>query len=315
MEVLRASGLAKTYRGAGSRAVDGVSFSVSAGEALVLAGESGSGKSTIARMILRSIEPDEGTVHVDGVRSGGDREGLARIRSCCQMMHQDPYDSVNPRMSACQIVEESLEVSGMERARRRERALEALGEAGLDPGIAERLPHTLSGGQRQRVVLARALAPRPRVIIADEPVSMLDVSVRAGILGLFSKLRSGGMAFIYITHDLATARHFGTSIAVLYRGRIVESGPASDVLLSPRHPYTAALAAAVPEPDPASRGRGVPLAEEGRELPGGCAFAPRCPHVAGKCSEDPPLAGSGGRLSACHFSLGGGPRVGVPEDL
>lgn len=309
MEILRVEGLTKTYSKGGLfgprstvRAADGVTFAVGSGEVFVLAGESGSGKSTIARMILRSIEPDSGTVYIDGMPGTADA-----VRSACQMVHQDPYDSINPRMRVADIVAEPLEAAGMGAQERRARALEALSEVRLDPAeVASKHPHMLSGGQRQRVVLARALAPRPRVIIADEPVSMLDVSIRAEMLELLGELQGRGIAFVYITHDLATARHFGDMIGVLYRGRIVESGPIGEVLGTPRHPYTQALVSAVPDPDPANAGRQRAVRiSDGPTYPGGCAFAPRCPHATGQCATDPPLAGiGGGRSTACHVNPG-----------
>ncbi len=332
-EILRVEGLTKTFRtggflrrggGAGTRAADGVSFSLGGGgDVLVLAGGSGSGKTTVARMILGAVAPDSGKVVFDGSEAipGGGKEGLRRVRSQCQMIHQDPYDSINPRMRVAQIVAEPLEIhraGGGDAGARRSRMLEALREARLEPAeaIASMHPHMLSGGQRQRVVLARALAVRPRVIIADEPVSMLDVSIRAEMLGLMSELRESlSVSFLYITHDLATARHFGKRIAVMYGGRIVETGPVADVLLRPRHPYTQALTDAIPEPDPDNLHgrRTVRILEPGAAggpgaatAAGACRFMERCPYAVDKCAAEPDLRDVGGdRAAACHVELGG----------
>lgn len=309
--VLEAESLKKHFvkkgflgRGAATaRAVDGVSFGLDEGEALVLAGESGSGKSTIAKLLLGSLRPDSGTVRFEGADVTYDRAGLARIRAGCQMVHQDPYDSINPRMRIGQIIAEPLEIHGI--GDREARVKEVLGEVRLDPSgeFASRHPHMLSGGQRQRVVLARALAPKPRVIIADEPVSMLDVSVRAEMLGLMQELRSRHkISFLYITHDLATARHFGQRIAVLYRGKIVETGPISDVLECPKHPYTQALLDAVSEPDPANLGREKKIRITDGGESGGCNFRPRCPYAVKECATEPEL-GRGEHGWACHVDI------------
>ena len=328
-DILRVEGLACRFakrgvfgsRGADVRAVDGVSLRLGrGGDTLVLAGESGSGKSTVAKAVMGAVAADAGKVFFDGERvEYGRPSSLRRVRTGCQMIHQDPYDSVNPRMRVGQIVAEPLEIHGWgggSAAARSERVAEVLGEVRLEPAadIAARHPHMLSGGQRQRVVLARALALRPSVIIADEPVSMLDVSVRAEMLGLMAELqRRHGVSFLYITHDLATARYFGRRIAVMYRGRMVEEGPIGDVLLRPRHPYTQALIDAIPEPDPDNLrrervvrvvGGGEAGARTAAAAAGECRFRLRCPYAIDACSDEPPLAGiGGGRGAACHVNI------------
>lgn len=330
-DILRIEGLACSFakrgmfgsRGAAVRAVDGVSLRLGrGGDTLVLAGESGSGKSTVAKAVMGAVEAESGEVFFDGGRvEYGRAASLRRVRTGCQMIHQDPYGSVNPRMRVGQIISEPLEIHGWgggSAAARAERVAEVLEEVRLEPAadIAARHPHMLSGGQRQRVVLARALALRPSVIIADEPVSMLDVSVRAEMLDLMGGLqRRHGVSFLYITHDLATARYFGRRIAIMYRGRIVEDGPIGDVLLHPRHPYTQALIDAIPEPDPANLGRerAVRIVEGGGASEGGgtaaaaageCRFRPRCPYAVDVCADEPPLAGIGsGRRAACHVDI------------
>ena len=325
-DILRVEGLTRHFvkrgmfgsAGSVARAMDDVSLRVGrGGDTLVLAGESGSGKSTVAKAVMGSVRPDSGEVYFDGERvEYGSAQSLRRIRMGCQMIHQDPYDSVNPRMRVGQIVEEPLEIHGWSgrggaASARSERVAEVLEEVGLFPAadIAARHPHMLSGGQRQRVVLARALALKPRVIIADEPVSMLDVSMRADMLGLMGRLqRRHGMSFLYITHDLATARHFGRRIAIMYRGKIVEDGPIGDVLLRPRHPYTQALIDAIPEPDPANLGRDrvVRIVEsDAAPAAGECRFRPRCPYAVDACADEPRLADAGGgRAVACHVDMG-----------
>ncbi len=289
-----------------SRAVDGVSFQIEKGETLVLAGESGSGKSTIARIILGALKSDSGEIFFHGraVKSADDARA---VRKNCQMVQQDPYDSINPRMRVSDIIAEPLEIHGAGSSERKERVLQALREVKLEPAhdIAKMHPHMLSGGQRQRVVLARALATHPQVIVADEPVSMLDVPIRAEMLDLMRGLQERlAISFLYITHDLATARHFGSRIVILYMGRIVESGPTDQVLLHPAHPYTRALVDAVSEPDPENTGRQKDIGMLDASPPSsGCLFRTRCPYAAAKCKEEPALERKGRADVACFFPL------------
>jgi len=227
------------------RATDDVSLSIQRGEVLVLAGESGSGKSTIAKLILRAIEPDSGKIIFENEEIKNNPKSLQKIRMGCQMIHQDPYDSINPRMKVFDIISEPLEIHNIgNREVRKNRVFDVLKEVKLEPveEVSNMYPHMLSGGQRQRVVLARALSLKPKLIIADEPVSMLDVSIRAELLELMNNLqKKHNISFLYITHDFATAKFFGQRIAILYLGKIVEMGPIEDVLLYPKHPYTQAL--------------------------------------------------------------------------
>ena len=289
------------------KAADDISFSVEKGEVFVLAGESGSGKSTIARLILKAIEADSGKIIFDNEEIKNDSKSLAKIRMKCQMIHQDPYESINPRMKVFDIISEPLEIHGVGKAERRSRVLDTLREVRLEPAedIAKKYPHMLSGGQRQRIVLARALVLRPDVIIADEPVSMLDVSIRAEVLELMKELREKhNITFIYITHDLATARHFGNRIAILYLGKIVEVGPIEEVLLHPKHPYTQALIDALSEPDPENLYKekkiriNDPLDIDVYE---GCRFRARCPYAIEKCIEEPPLERKGEERDVACF--------------
>ena len=231
-----------------------VSFSLKHDEILAIAGQSGSGKSTIAKLILRAVEPDSGKIFFDGILVNKNSVGLKKLRMECQMIYQDPYDAVNPRMKISDIISEPLEIHNVgNKESRLQMVLDALEEVKLEPAhdIAKKYPHMLSGGQRQRVVIARALVVKPKVIIADEPVSMLDVSIRAEILELLTNIqKQNKIAFIYITHDLATAKHFADRIIILYQGKVVETGDVNSVLTDPRHPYTQALIDAISEPDP-----------------------------------------------------------------
>ncbi len=278
------------------RAVDDVSFSLNKGEVFVLAGESGSGKSTIAKLILKSIEADSGKIIFENHEIGNDQKSIEKIRMNCQMIHQDPYDSINPRMKILDIVSEPLEIHKIGNSDlRKKRVIEVLQEVKLEPAeeIIKKYPHMLSGGQRQRVVLARALAIKPKIILADEPVSMLDVSIRAEILELMHDLQKKyEISFIYITHDLATARYFGQRIGILYLGKIVEMGQIDDVLFKPKHPYTQALIDAISEPDPENLNKekkiriNDPIEIDVYE---GCRFRARCPYVIDKCKVEPNL--------------------------
>ncbi len=278
------------------KAIDDISFSVIKCEVFVLAGESGSGKSTVAKLILRSIQPDSGKIIFENEEIKDDAKSLKKIRMQCQMVHQDPYDSINPRMKVFDIISEPLEIHKLgSKEERKNRVIEVLKEVRLEPAeeIVKKYPHMLSGGQRQRIVIARALALKPKLIIADEPVSMLDVSIRAEVLELMSELqKKHGITFIYITHDLATARYFGQRIAILYLGKIVEMGPIDDVLFHPKHPYTQALIDAISEPDPENlhREKKIRINEPlDIDVYQGCRFRARCPYAIEKCKEEPPL--------------------------
>jgi oligopeptide/dipeptide ABC transporter ATP-binding protein len=308
--------LVKSYplgRGGGRvRALDGVSLELAAGEMLALVGESGSGKSTLLAQIAGLETPDAGAIEVAGRDLAGlDRAGRRALRRRLQMVFQDPYESLDPRQTIGDIVAEPLDVHRLagDPAARRERVAAALAEVGLEPPAAyvERRPAELSGGQRQRVAIASALAVEPAVVLADEPVSMLDVSVRAEVLNLLSRLRrERGIAVLMVTHDLATAAAVADRIAVMYLGRIVESGPARAVLAAPAHPYTRALREASPVADPARRSTRAPLAGEtpnAAALPAGCRFHPRCPRAEARCrAEEPSLVSLGGdRAAACWY--------------
>lgn len=293
------------------RATDDVSFSLKQGEVFVLAGESGSGKSTIAKLILRSIEPDSGKIFFEDQEIDNEQKNLEKIRMNCQMIHQDPYDSINPRMKIRDIVAEPLEIHNVgSKEERFRRVIEVLQEVKLEPAedIVKKYPHMLSGGQRQRVVLARALALKPKVILADEPVSMLDVSIRAEMLELMHELQKKyNISFIYITHDLATARYFGQRIGILYLGKIVEMGPINQVLMKPKHPYTQALIDAISEPDPENlhKEKKIRINEPSDiDVFQGCRFRARCPYVIDKCKVEPNLEKVGDEhYSACYVEL------------
>jgi len=293
------------------KAVDDVSFSIKKGEVFVLAGESGSGKSTIAKLILKSIKTDSGKIIFEDQEIDNQKKNLEKIRMNCQMIHQDPYDSINPRMRIKDIILEPLEIHNIgNKEERNRRVIEVLQEVKLEPAeeIIKKYPHMLSGGQRQRVVLARALALKPKIILADEPVSMLDVSIRAEMLELMRELQKKyNISFLYITHDLATAKYFGQRIGILYLGKIVEIGQIDEVLCNPKHPYTQALIDAISEPDPENlnKERMIRIKEttviENLE---GCKFRNRCPYAIEKCSVEPKLEKRANEhYAACYIEL------------
>ncbi|HEX5456830.1 MAG TPA: ABC transporter ATP-binding protein [Candidatus Nitrosotalea sp.] len=293
-----------------TRVADSISFSIKNAETFVLAGESGSGKTTIARLILRALEPDSGTITFDGQEITNQKDSLKKIRLGCQMVHQDPYASINPRMTVLDIVKEPLEIHNVGNKEERNRlAMHALSQVKLEPeDIASKYPHMLSGGQRQRVAIARAIVTNPKLVIADEPVSMLDVSVRIGILELIKELQEKhGISFLYITHDLSTARYIGHRIAILYLGKIVETGSIDKVLSSPRHPYTQALMDSISEPDPDNlhKEKKIRVIEySGVNEYQGCRFMPRCPYAMDKCKQEPELEEiSDNRQVACFAKI------------
>ena len=294
-----------------TRVADDISFSIKNAETFVLAGESGSGKTTIARMILRALEPDSGTISFDGQEITNQKNDLEKIRLGCQMVHQDPYASINPRMTVLDIVKEPLEIHNVGNKEERNRlALQALSQVKLEPveDISSKYPHMLSGGQRQRVAIARAIVTNPKLVIADEPVSMLDVSVRIGILELIKELQEKhGISFLYITHDLSTARYIGHKIAILYRGKIVETGPINEVLSSPCHPYTQALLDSISNPDPENlhKEKKIRVNEPlDVDVYQGCRFRARCPYAIDKCKQEPELEKvSENRQAACFVKI------------
>jgi oligopeptide/dipeptide ABC transporter ATP-binding protein len=293
------------------RAVDGVSFMVGQGETLALVGESGCGKSSVGRTILRLQEPTAGSAQFEGRNVFElDKESLRNLRKRMQIVFQDPYSSLDPRMTVGDSIAEGIEIHRMVPPRDiPARVAALLDEVGLDRSYGDRYPHEFSGGQRQRIGIARALAVEPAFIVCDEPVSALDVSVQAQVLNLLMDLQQRrGLSYLFIAHDLAVARQIAHRIAVMYLGRIVETGPTEQVLSNPRHPYTVALLSAVPEPDPTGQRLRIVLPGEPpspSNPPSGCRFNPRCfhPSKSGRCaSEEPQLRDVEGRLVACHFA-------------
>jgi oligopeptide/dipeptide ABC transporter ATP-binding protein len=314
--LLAVENLTKTFVSSGgwfgrsksARVVSDVSFSLQRGDVFALVGESGSGKTTIGRMLLRLIEPDAGTIRFDGI----DVRALApaalrRLRRKIQIIFQDPFGSLDPRVRIGMAIAEPITLHRLRPAHQvADRVAELLSLVGLDAGHASRYPHEFSGGQRQRVAIARALAVEPELIVCDEPVSALDLSIQAQVVNLFSELRAKlGVSYVFISHDMAVVRHLATHVGVLYAGRLVETGPSETIFADPRHPYTRMLLAATPSPVPGSlRNRDAITGEPPSPFSHGsqCRFASRCPHQIEPClAADPPLAAAAPspRLSAC----------------
>ncbi|MBI3714790.1 MAG: dipeptide ABC transporter ATP-binding protein [Betaproteobacteria bacterium] len=298
-------------------AVDGVGFTLQAGETMALVGESGCGKSTVGRLLLRLLEPTSGRVWFDGVDITGlsPQEMRARRREL-QIIFQDPYSSLNPRMTVEQTLTEPMALHGLAAGRHRERAAELLDMVGMAPQYLRRFPHEFSGGQRQRIGIARALAVEPRLIVCDEPVSALDVSIQAQVINLLRDIQQRlGIAYVFIAHDLAVVKHIASRVAVMYLGQIVEYADKQSLFAAPRHPYTHALLSAIPVPEP-GRVRDRLLLEgdvpNPISPPSGCRFRTRCPHARPRCAEEvPALTGEGAHRVACHFWQ----EIAVPASL
>ena len=292
------------------RAVDGVSFALNRGETLALVGESGCGKSTTARLVLRLIEPSTGTIRFDGedvTRVTGAAQRAMRRRM--QIVFQDPYASLNPRLTVAETIAEPMLVHGIgDAASRKKRVEELLSLVGLRAFHAQRYPHEFSGGQRQRIGIARALSVQPDLVVCDEPVSALDVSIQAQVVNLLKDLqRRFGLAYLFIAHDLAVVKHVADRIAVMYLGQIVETASKQDLFASPRHPYTRALLAAIPHPDPQRRGQVKPLGGDvpsPMNPPPGCRFHTRCAFAQDRCRQEAPELRTlaQGHQAACHFA-------------
>jgi len=294
------------------QAVDGVSFTIEPGRTLGVVGESGCGKSTTAKLVLKLEEPTSGEIRFDGTSLQSlDAEGIRRYRKSVQAVFQDPYASLSPRMRVGSIIAEPLVTNEtLPKGEAKKRVSHLLERVGLPERAAELFPHEFSGGQRQRIAIARALALSPRLVVLDEPVSALDVSIRAQILNLLVDLqRDLGLAYLFIAHDLAAVAHMSHAIAVMYLGKIVEYGPAKAVAADPKHPYTQALfAAALPAHPDEQREEIILTGEVPSPInpPAGCRFHPRCPHVMDRCATDvPPLDMALGREVACHLYGGG----------
>jgi peptide/nickel transport system ATP-binding protein len=299
-----------------NKAVDGVSLHIDRGETLGLVGESGCGKSTLGKAVVRLLEPTHGRILFDGHDlTHLSRKAMKPIRRDVQMVFQDPAESLNSRHTVGNLIGEAFDIHEVgEMDWRRRQVLELLGQVGLSAGAADRFPFEFSGGQRQRIGIARAIALQPKLVICDEPVSALDVSIQSQILNLLLELQETmGLSYLFIAHDLAVVKHISDRIAIMYLGRLVEAGGADEVYETPKHPYTRALIAAIPEPDPARRGRPRVVLQgdvpSPINPPSGCVFHTRCPHAEARCAAEVPvlrdlIASDGGsRQVACHFDF------------
>ncbi|MFN7979137.1 MAG: oligopeptide/dipeptide ABC transporter ATP-binding protein [Vicinamibacterales bacterium] len=292
------------------RAVDGVSFAIPKGAVLGLVGESGSGKTTVGRLVLRLLEATAGTVTFDGTDVRAlDRTALRRFRRRMQIVFQDPYASLNPRESVRAMLQHALALHDIGTpADRAARSVALLEQVGLAAGHLDRYPHEFSGGQRQRLVIARALAVQPEFLVADEPVSALDVSIQAQVVNLLADLKDRfGLTMLFIAHDLAVVEHVCDHVAVMYLGRIMEAAPADALYARPRHPYTQALLSAVPVPEPGRRRSRVALTGDipsPVNPPSGCVFRTRCPRAVAVCASEVPVPRqvAPGHVAACHFA-------------